>query len=361
VPAICAAAYYLIALIAGLVRLRKPKLSKHYTPPVSVLKPIRGRDPRFYEAIRSHAEQRYPEFEILFGVADLSDPAVADIDRLQREHPQVAIRLVHCTTKAPNGKVGVLTDLAKAARHPVLLINDSDIVVEPDYLREVVVPLADPGIGLVTCLYRAGAGSWPARFEGFGISTEFAPSVLVAPLVGVSGFALGSTMAVRASDLERAGGFPKLADYLADDYHLGRIITELGFRVHLSHTVVETNLSGDTWGDVWRHQLRWSRTIRMSRTAGYYGYLTTQATFWSLVALTAGHTWVAIVAFTLRMAAGIVVGWFVLGDRKALTHAPLIPLRDLWGFAVWLRGLTGDTVEWRGLKIRLTPDGRIRN
>jgi ceramide glucosyltransferase len=360
-PAICAAAYYLIALTAGLVRLRKPKLPKHHTPPVSILKPIRGRDPRFYEAVRSHAVQQYPEFEILFGVADLADPAVRDIERLQHEYPRVPIRLVHCTTKAPNGKVGVLTDLARAARYPVLLVNDSDIVVGPEYLLEVVALLADPGVGLVTCLYRPGAGSWPARFEGLGISTEFAPSVLVAPLVGVSGFALGSTMALRAADLDRAGGFPKLAEYLADDYHLGRMISELGPRVHLSHTVVETNLSGDTWGDVWRHQLRWSRTIRMSRTAGYYGYLTTQATFWSLVALTAGQPWVAIAAFTLRMAAGIVVGRFVLGDRNVLTYAPLIPLRDLWGFAIWLCGLTGDSVEWRGLRIKLTSDGRIKN
>ena len=362
VPASCAAAYYLIALVAGLFRLRESVVPRVFTTgsAVSILKPVRGRDPRFYEAIRSHAVQSYPEFEILFGIADLADPAAEDIERLQREYPDVPIRLIHSRTQAPNGKVGVLADLAAEARYPLLLVNDSDIVVEPNYLECVTAPLADSKIGLVTCLYRAGAGTWPARFEGLGISTEFAPSVLVAPLVGVSGFALGSTMVLRANDLARAGGFLKLADYLADDYHLGRLITELGLRVHLSHKVVETNLSGDSWGEVWRHQLRWSRTIRMSRTAGYYGYLTTQATFWALVALAAGYVWPAVLAFGLRMTTGIVVGRFVLGDRKALAYAPLIPLRDLWGMAIWVCGLTGDSVEWRGLKIQLTPDGRIR-
>ncbi|MFN0166865.1 MAG: bacteriohopanetetrol glucosamine biosynthesis glycosyltransferase HpnI [Bryobacteraceae bacterium] len=360
-PALAAGGYYAIALAAGIVRRigRRKEANPSYLPPISILKPLRGRDPRFLEALRSHASQDYPEFELVFGVSDPADPALADIEILRREYPELRIVVVQSVTDAPNRKVGVLIDLALEARHPVLLVSDSDIRVDPGYLREVVGPLYRPETGVVTCLYRATAESLPARFEALGVSTEFAPSVLVAPLAGVSGFALGSTMVFRAADLERAGGFAALAGYLADDYHLGRILSGLGLRVHLSHTVVETCLSGSGWSEVWRHALRWSRTIRMSRPAGYYGYLATQATFWALLALIAGHPGVASAVMAVRLAAAWVVGSIVLKDPNAARLLWLIPLRDLWGFAIWLAGLFGDSVEWRGLRLRLTSRGRI--
>jgi ceramide glucosyltransferase len=358
-PAIAAGVYYLIAFIAALARLRLRDPAARTTPAVSILKPVRGRDPRFYEAIRSHATQDYPEYEILFGVKDPADPAIPDIRRLQTEFPQREIRLVVTTREAPNGKVAVLTELAQYARHPLLLVNDSDIRVERDYLRRVVAPLEDPGTGVVTCLYRARAERWPGRWEAIGIATEFAPSVLVAPLVGVAGFALGSTMVFRAAQLEKIGGFPALECYLADDYHLGVHIAGLGYRVVLSKVAVETNLPGATWGEVWRHQLRWSRTIRVSRTAGYYGYLATQAAFWSLVAGAAGYWPIALAVIGMRIVTGLAVGCWVLGDRQVLRYWYLMPLRDLWGFAVWIAGLAGDTVEWRGQKLRLSADGKL--
>jgi ceramide glucosyltransferase len=358
-PAFAAGVYYLIALAAALARLRLREPAPRWTPPVSIVKAVHGRDPRFYEAIRSHAAQDYPEFEILFGVKDPADPAIEEIRRLMAEFPRRDIRLVQTTREAPNAKVAVLTELAAQARHPILLVNDSDILVEPDYLRRVAAPLEDPHTGVVTCLYRARAESFPGRWEAIGIATDFAPGVLVAPLVGVAGFALGSTMVFRAADLARIGGFAALESYLADDYQLGSHISALGLRVELSKVAVETNLSGATWGDVWRHQLRWSRTIRVSRTAGYYGYLATQATFWSLGACLAGHWEIALATISLRMAAGLVTGRLLLGDRQISRYWYLIPLRDLWGFAVWVAGLTGDTVEWRGQTLRLSPDGRI--
>ncbi|MBI1788395.1 MAG: bacteriohopanetetrol glucosamine biosynthesis glycosyltransferase HpnI, partial [Acidobacteria bacterium] len=341
-PALVAGLYYLLAALAS--RAGRPWTKPRGLPYVSILKPVRGRDPQFYEAIRSHAEQRYPvAFEILFGVADPADPAVAGIERLQREFPQVPIRLIHSTTRAANGKAGVLADLAREARYPVLLVNDSDIAVQPDYLARVAAPLEDPRIGVVTCLYRAAAGAWPARWEAIGIATEFAPSVLVARQLGIAEFALGSTMVFRAADLRRIGGFQALADYLADDYQLGKRITGLGLHVWISDVVVETHLSGATWGEVWRHQLRWARTIRVSRTAGYYGYLVTQASFWSLVALCAGQWQAALFAMAARLAAGILCARR-LGDRHAPRYWFLIPPRDLWGFAVWVAGLAGTTV-----------------
>jgi ceramide glucosyltransferase len=360
-PAIAAGVYYLIALVAGIARLRLREPAAGPTPQVSILKPVRGRDPRFYEAIRSHATLDYPGYEILFGVKDPADPAVTDIRRLQAEFPQRDIQLVLTTRDAPNGKVAVLTELARLARHPVLLVNDSDILVEPDYLRRVVAALDDPQIGVVTCLYRACAESWPGRWEAIGIATEFAPSVLVAPLVGVAGFALGSTMVFRAAQLEAIGGFAALESYLADDYQLGTRVARLGYRVRLSTVVVATNLSGASWGEVWRHQLRWSRTIRVSRRAGYYGYLATQASFWSVIAAAAGHFWIALAVITARLATGLVVGRGVLGDPQVSRYWYLMPLRDLWGFAVWVAGLFGDTVDWRGQKLRLSADGKIRS
>jgi ceramide glucosyltransferase len=362
VPAMAAAAYYFLALVAAL-RWRGHMTSHRVRdggPPISILKPVHGRDPRFYENILSHAEQDYPEFEILFGVSDPRDPALEDIERLRRAFPSRRIEAVIAPTDAPNAKVGVLAELAKRARHPLLLVNDSDIVVGPGYLRAVVAPLDDPEVGLVTCLYRAEAESWASRCEALGIATEFVPSVLVARLLGQAEFALGSTMVFRAEALRRIGGFESIANYLPDDYQIGRHISELGYRIEFAPVVVETDLGGESWAETWRHQLRWSRTIRVSRPAGYCGYVVTHATFWALVAFAAHQWWPGAAALGLRMAAGVAIGAGVLKDRHVAKNFWLIPLRDLFGFAVWLGGLFGHSVRWRDRKLRLHSDGRIR-
>lgn len=357
-PALAAAVYYLLALVAT-ARWRADTAASDFQPAVSILKPVHGRDPRFWEAIRSHAEQDYGEFEILFGVTDARDPAIADIERLRREFPRLAISLDVVETKAANIKAGVLAELARRARHPVLLVNDSDIKVGPGYLRAVTGPLAHRNIGMVTCLYRASAESAASRAEALGIATEFAPSVLVARLLGQAEFALGSTMAFRAETLREIGGFEPIAEFIADDYQLGRRIHDRGYHIRFAPAVVETNLGAGSWGETWRHQLRWSRTIRVSRPSGYYGYVVTQATLWAVVALAAGFPWAGAAALGLRMAAGIWVGAGILKDRSAARLFWLIPLRDLFGFAVWLAGAFGSSVEWRGQKLRLRADGRI--
>jgi ceramide glucosyltransferase len=359
-PAVAAAAYYLLALIAALKWRTSSLTAGSAQPSISILKPIRGRDPEFYDAIRSHATQDYPDFEILFGLSDPHDPAAKDILRLQAEFPHIPISLCHVATDAANTKAGVLAELAKRARHPVLLVNDSDIRVEPGYLRAVAAPLADPNVGMVTCLYRATGGSLAARAEALGIATEFAPSVLVARLLGVAEFALGSTMVFRAEDLRSAGGFEALADFLADDYQLGRRINALGLRIEFAPVVVETGLGAGSWGDVWRHQVRWSRTIRVSRTSGYYGYVVTHATLWAIVAIAVGEWQIGALALAIRLLAGVLVALRVLGDTRAAASFWMIPFRDLFGFAVWLGGLFGNQVVWRGRRLRLFPDGRIR-
>ena len=187
-------------------------------------------------------------FEILFGITDPHEPALADIERLRLEFPALPMRVVFVRTDAPNPKVCVLSELARHARHALLVVNDSDILVEPGYFRSVVAPLEDPRTGLVTCLYRAQARSLAARSEALGIATEFAPSVLVARLLGVVEFALGATMALRAETLREIGGFEPIAEFLADDYQLGRRVTAGGYRVEFARTIVETGLGGGLLG-----------------------------------------------------------------------------------------------------------------
>jgi ceramide glucosyltransferase len=358
VPALAAAAYYVLAIIAAL-QWRKRAHSPGTLPPVSVLKPMYGEEARLYEAIRSHAAQDYPEFEILFGVGDARDPAVGEIERLQKEFPARDLKIVVASPDLPNAKVAVLAELAAHARHGLLVVNDDDILAAPDYLRSVVAAFENPNTGLVTCLYRAHARSFASLMEAVGIATEFAPSVMVARQLGVVDFALGSTMALHAATLREIGGFRSIGNFLADDYQLGRSVAGRGYRIEFASAVVETGAGNASWSQMWRHQLRWSRTIRVSRRAGYYGSVVTHATVWALVACAAGQIWAGAAALALRIAAGVLVGGVILGDRKIRRWFWLIPLRDLFGFAVWVGGCFGSTVYWRGRRLRLRADGRI--
>ncbi len=343
-----AGCYYGVALVAALLRRSRTKADAT-RPSVSILKPVHGWDDRLARAIATHARQDYPEFEVLLGVRDGDTRALDEIRQAQREFP--AVRMVPVSTGKPNGKAGALFDLAAAAKYPILVINDADICVEADYLQRVTEPLQDAGTGLVTALYRGTGASFPARFEALGVATEFAPSVLVARLLGVAEFALGSTMAIRASDLERIGGFGSIGDYLADDYQLGAQITALGLHVAFADTIVETSLGGGGWSEIWKHQVRWSRTIRVSRPSGYYGYVVTQATFWACVAAGAGYGWIGVAALAIRIGAGVACAGIVLKDRASLARWWMIPLRDLFGSAVWLAAAFGHTVEWRGMQL----------
>ena len=357
-----AAAYQLLAILAAFRWKvgQASNLSKGPLPGVSILKPMYGRDSRLYQALCSHALQKYPEFEILFGVPSAGDPALEDIERLRREFPTLEMRVIQVATEAPNAKVGVLARLAAEARHPVLVINDDDIEVEPGYLGAVTRPLNNPRVGLVTCLYRARAESFAARVEAMGVASEFASSVMVARFLGVGDFALGATMALSAETLARIGGFEPIRAYLADDYELGRRVTAAGYDIAFAPVVVETGLGGASWLDVWRHQLRWARTIRVSRTAGYYGSVVTHAVLWALVAFAAGEWWAGATALILRIAAGWLAGAIVLSDTLVMRWFWLLPLRDLFGLAVWMGGCFGSTVYWRRLRLRLAKDGRIQ-
>ena len=357
-PAVAAAAYCILVIIAA-VRWPKPRPKARDLPPVSILKPMYGKNAELYRALRSYAAQDYPAFEILFGVGDPNDPALEDVERLRREFAECPIHVIVAKTRAANAKTGVLAELAKQARYELLLVSDDDIVAAPDYLQAVVAPFDSAHTGLVTCLYRAPGRSFPSLLEGLGIATEFAPSVMVARLLGVVDFALGSTMALRAEVLREAGGFEALGDLLADDYHLGRNVAARGYRIEFASTVVETGTGASSWSAMWRHQLRWSRTIRVSRRGGYYGSGITHATVWALLAMTAGQWGIGITCLGLRIAAALVSGGVVLKDAQVWRWFWFLPVRDLFGFAVWVGGCFGSTVDWRGRKLRLRTDGKI--
>jgi ceramide glucosyltransferase len=323
---------------------------------VSILKPLKGEDPEIYESFRSHCRQEYSEFEIVFGVSDANDPAVQAVERLRQEFPDRSIQLIVCTeVLGTNTKVSNLAQMVRSARYDHFIVSDSDIRVPPDYLRRVVAPLAEPGVGLVTCLYRGIAGpTVSSKLEALGISTDFCAGVLVARSIeGGLRFALGSTMAFRRQDLEAIGGFESFVDYLADDYELGKRIAGLGRKVRVSDVVVETFLSSYTVREFFDHQLRWARGVRGARPGGYAGLLFTFGWLWALLALFAsgGAMWawsVFAAAVVLRFLVAWIVGVDALADRQVPRFSLLIPLRDLVGVLVWVLSFASNTVTWRG-------------
>jgi ceramide glucosyltransferase len=352
-------AYYALCLWSAVRFLQARKAadkSVRAAQAVSILKPLRGTDPEMYESFRSHCLQDYPEYEIIFGVSDANDPAIQLVQQLKAEFPQCPIRLMVCPERlGSNTKVSNLAQMARQARHEYIIVNDSDIRVEPDYLRRVLAPLTDPAIGLVTCLYRGIANATlGSRLESLGIGTDFAAGVLVAQTVenGIR-FGLGSTLAFRRRDLQAVGGFETLVDYLADDYQIGSRIAALGLNVKLSDVVVDTFLPKYTLRGFFDHQLRWARTVRDSRFWGYVGLGLTFGLPWALLALifSRGAAWAwALLACTavMRFAVAVVFGKYVLKDGQAMRSLALIPVRDLVALLIWIFSFAGHRIVWRG-------------
>ncbi|MBI3667975.1 MAG: bacteriohopanetetrol glucosamine biosynthesis glycosyltransferase HpnI, partial [Acidobacteria bacterium] len=303
------------------------------------------------------------EFELLFAVRDPADPAIEEIRRLAAEFPEKRIEVFITDREfGPNDKVNGLARLRAECRHEALVIDDSDIRVGPDYLRRVVAPLADPSVGLVTCLYRGvPGGGLPSLLKALWLSTDFQVGVMVGRLLGVP-FALGATVVVRREQLDRADGFPALAPYLADDYRLGQAINELGARIVLSDYVVETVLTGESWRASWRHRIRWNKTVRACRPGGYFGLLLTFMVPLSLAALAVAPTWwpLAAAGLGLRLAAALAVGAGRLKDPLVPRYIFLLPAADFLSFALWLAGFFGRQVVWRGSRFQLEPSGRLK-
>ena len=365
-------AFYYFACLwtasAFLQRRRKSQPAdsqRNFRPPISVLKSLKGTDPEMYESFRSHCLQDYHDYELIFGVSDPADPAVASVEWLRRDFPDRKIKLIVCPEiLGPNVKVSNLEQMANAAQCEYLLVNDSDIRVDENYLEKTIAPLADQFIGLTTCLYRGVAEpTLGSKLEALGIA-DFCSSVLVAEQIerGLH-FGLGSTLAFRKRDLDRIGGFKSIVGFLADDYELGRRIADLGLRVVLSDVVVETHLPAYDLHAFISHQMRWARGVRDSRRSGYIGLITTFGIAWAvltvIVAGGAPWAWFVLAAMLLlRTSVGFTVCRSVLQDEEAVERLWLLPIRDLIAFGIWVMSFAGHTVTWRGDRFRL-KNGRL--
>jgi ceramide glucosyltransferase len=369
---LCGIGYYLLCLWSARAFLSDSGHSAterhpgHSFPPVSILKPVRGADREMYESFRSHCLQDYPaDYELIFGVHEADDPAVALVNRLRQEFPDRTIALVMCSRKlGTNLKVSNLVQMLPQARYDHLLVNDSDIRVHQDYLRQIMAEFAEPRMGMVTTMYRGASGeTLGSKLESVGISTDFAAGVLAARQLEGVHFALGSTLAFTREALYAIDGFEPLLDYLADDFELGYRIAAKGYPVVLSGVVVDTFLPHYTLASFWAHQLRWARSTRDSRKLGYLGVGLTFGLPWSLAALVfsqgAGWAWVLfVVATALRFAMAGMIGGRILRDRQLVEHFWLIPVRDLVALAVWIAAYAGTTIHWRGNDFYL-KDGKL--
>ncbi|AOY94354.1 Fe-S oxidoreductase [Cupriavidus sp. USMAA2-4] len=310
--------------------------------PVSVLKPLCGAEPRLYENLAGLCRQTHPCYQIVFGVRDAADPAIAVVERLRADFPACDIALVvDPRVHGSNLKVSNLINLFAAARHDDLVLADSDIAVPPDYLVRVAAPLADPQVGVVTCLYRGRpvGGLWSRLGAGF-IDGWFAPSVRIAHAGGSRRFAFGATIALRRGTLAAIGGFEALSDRLADDFWLGELARQLGLRTVLSEVVVGTDVTETRLAELWSHELRWLRTIRSLNPAGFsFTFITFT---WPMLAL--GLALAPLPAVLAIAAAGAAARSVLAGSAG---DALLAPLRDMLLLAEWAAALPGKRVRWR--------------
>ena len=335
-------------------------------PPVSIMIPLHGADFNAYQNYARFCKQDYSQLQLVFGVREATDSSIPIVERLKRDFPGHDIELVVCPdVMGTNLKVSNLENMLARVRHEHLIIVDSDIRVERDYLKRVITEFQREGVGLVTCLYRAAeTADFASKLEAVGITAEFAAGVLMARMLEGVKFALGSTMATTRTRLQSIGGFRALKDYLADDFMLGNLIAADGFEVRLSHVVVETAMPPAGFIGMMRHQMRWARSTRISRPAGYLGLLLTYGTALALVNVAVARaSWFSLGLLALTLIVRLLMGWLVgvhyLEDRILKKYFYLVPLRDLLSFIIWAISWFGRTVEWRGRRFEVKRDGRM--
>lgn len=366
-----AVAYYLVAAACARRFFARPNPPlSDYAPPVSILKPVRGLDREAYENFASFCRLDYPEYEILFGVAGDSDPAIPLIRKLMADFPHVPIRLLTgMSQRGPNEKASILAHLVREARHDLLVISDSDTRVAPDCLRAVAGRFRDPLIGAASCLYRGERDrTLGDALEAANVSSEFFAGVFVAQHFGGGGFALGATMAARREALEEIGGFESLADFLLDDYELGRRIAAAGYRVELLPVTVAMVLPAQSLRGYWQRQIRWAVGVRHARPWGHLGLAVTHGLPLALAAMVVSRS-MREAAFYLAayVVARYSMAWSVgvsgLKDDILKRKLWLVPLCDALAFGAWCASLRYRRVTWRGSEFtvrkgRLTPAGQ---
>jgi ceramide glucosyltransferase len=370
---LCSCTVFLVLVFISAVRFRLLKKRRANDvweyPPATLLKPLCGLEPCLESNLESFFRQDYPRFEIIFGVRNESDPALAVVDKVCSRYPQISVTIILSgEPDRPNAKVCSLKKMVMSAKYDYLVISDSDVHVSPNYLKEVVRHLLDPRVGLVTCLYRGvpTGGIW-SRLEALGMSVEMTSGVLVADMLEGMRFALGPTMATRTDVLEGIGGIGILADYCADDYLLGKKVAESGRKVVLSsHSIDHVALNG-TFKDSMLHQVRWMRSTRFSRPLGHLGSGLIFSTPFGLLGMVAGivlhrgELAASLLGISVlnRLAMSVVTGWGVVGDELALRNCWLYPVRDFMGFFVWIASFLGRTITWRNQQYQLEEEGRM--
>jgi len=359
-------AYSLLATVAVILwRQRRVRPDQpDYRPPVTVLKPLCGDEPCLYDALRSFCVQRYPQYQIVFGVREGADRARRVVERLQREFKTLDMTLVvNDRVIGRNFKVSNLANMVSAVRYDHLVIADSDVIVGPDYLANVVQPLASRSVGLVTCIYRGRAmGHLASRIGALFIDGWFMPAVLVSRLLGSQSFVSGATMALRRDTLEAIGGFEKLANHLADDYILGRLVRQRGLRTVIAPVTVETVVTESDLSSVVGHELRWMRTIRSLQPAGYVfsGITCGMAVPIFGVVMGAGTLPVlGLLTGSLLLRLVLHCAWAELPPIRAMRAAWLVPARDLLVFGVWSAGFFCRNVSWRQQTLSVAADGSL--
>ncbi len=355
--------YGVIACIAVSIRIRTSGFTPRDPPPVTILKPLCGADRETYQCLRSFCEQVYPQFQIVFGVRESTDPALELVERLRTEFPRVDFavavdRRQHGTSR----KVSNLINMMPLARHDYLVVSDSDVIVKRDYLAKVAGPLFDGGVGIVTCAYRGSPrrGLWSLLGSMF-INEWFMPSVRVAAMAGSRAFAFGSTIAIRRQVLERIGGFAAIADQLADDYRLGELTRALGLRTVLSEVVVETAVAECSFWDLVRHELRWLRTIRVLRPMGYgFCFITFGLPVAGLGVLLAGGAAAAACMFCVVALTRIMLHLSVRRPGSSPLQIAVLPVRDTLCLLLWVWGFFARSVQWREKRYRVGRDGSVQ-
>jgi ceramide glucosyltransferase len=359
-------AYALISLWCASDFFCRKKSTADHAPPVTIIKPVKGMDADSYDNFASFCCQDYPEFQIIFAVASPADPAIPVIESLRIDFPAIDMDLVvDGRIHGPNYKVCNLINAWPLARHDLIIVCDSDIRVGDRYLQEVCAPFTDPRVGLVTSLYRSSAIPGGATaIEAMGFTAEMVPNVMVALRLEGLSFALGASMAVRREALAQIGGFPVLVDYLADDYQLGNKVHKAGWRLELSDYFVESVMHREDLANILSRQLRWARTMRVSRPGGYFASGLTLPFPAALLALIiSGFTITGIAAalllYAVRGLTALVFSRRYLRDGVFPRWLWLLPVRDMLAFAIWGLAFTGNRVRWRGHLFKLLPGGKI--
>jgi ceramide glucosyltransferase len=347
--------------------LHRRESETSFAPAVTLLKPLKGCDAGTAACLRSWLQQDYPgATQILFGVVCRDDPVCAVVETLLREFPGSDARLVVCPERlGANAKVAKLVQLERLARHEIVVVSDADVFVPADFLRQAVLPLRDETVGLVSCFYRLAAPATAAlRWEAVAVNADFWSMVLQSRDLAPLDFALGAAMATRRRQLAEIGGFPAIADCLADDYQLGHRIARLGYRLEICPVVVECRSAPMSWGEVWRHQLRWARTIRVCKPGSYFLSGLGNATLWPLLWLAVRPSCLTAMVLCLCLLARIFTARHLQRKLNQSTAGDrdwwLAPVKDLLQTALWLGAFAGNTVDWRGERYRLFRDGTLR-